>query len=286
MMSCGNLPKRAVWRSAALALISLAVAVLGIPKATRSQGRGAAGQGAPPKTAKENALIDLTGYWAAIVNEDWRWRMLTPPKGDYSSVPLNAEGRKVTNAWDPAKDEAQGYQCKAYGAANIMRIPEELHITWSNDNTLRMDTDAGMQTRLFHFDGSKSQGGQPTWQGDSVAVWEKQTQNAAYTVFGGPVPGKGGTLYVATKHMRSGYLRKNGVPYSENATLTEYYDRFDRNGQAYLIVTSIVDDPQYLNDKFITSGQFRRDPDASRWNPTPCRPLWPRPPSAPVPNQE
>ena len=63
------------------------------------------------------APIDMTGYWVSIVTEDWRFRMVTPAKGDYASVPVNAEARKVADAWDPAKDEAEGNQCKAYGAA-------------------------------------------------------------------------------------------------------------------------------------------------------------------------
>jgi hypothetical protein len=229
--------------------------------------------GAAAASAKAGAVIDLTGYWVSIVNEDWRWRMMTPAKGDYASVPLNKEGHRVADTWDPAKDEREGNQCRAYGAGNIMRIPERLHITWANDNTLEMDTDAGMQTRLFHFDGSKWKGGTPQWQGDSVANWKKQIQNGR---FGNAAAGQGGALHVVTTHMRPGYLRKNGVPYSGNAVLTEFYNRFDKDGVAYLIVTSVVDDPEYLNDRFITSGQFKREPDASKWNPTPCRPLWPR----------
>ncbi len=229
------------------------------------------------KTAKESALIEITGYWVAIVNEDWRYRMITPGKGDYAGVPLNLEGLRVSDTWDAAKDEREGNQCRAYGAGNIMRIPERLHITWANDETLQMDIDAGMQTRQFHFDGSKWKGGAPQWQGDSVADWEKQVQSGGMRgTYGGPVPGKGGSLHVVTTHMRPGYLRKNGVPYSANAILTEYYDRFERNGVTYLIVTSVVDDPEYLTDHFITSGQFKLEPDASKWNPTPCRPTWPR----------
>ena len=224
--------------------------------------------GAP--TAKAGALLDLTGYWVSLVDADWRWRMMTPAKGDYASIPLNTEGRQIANSWDPAKDEREGNQCRAYGAGNIMRIPERLHVYWSNDNTLRMDTDAGMQTRLFHFDVSQGQGGVPQWQGDSVATWEKIGSAGA------PVPGRGGALHVVTTHMRPGYLRKNGVPYSGNAVLTEYYNRFDRNGVSYLIVTSILDDPTYLNLPFNTSEEFKREPDASKWNPAPCRPLWPR----------
>jgi hypothetical protein len=262
-------------RHVAAAAVLFVLAMSGVRSGVAAQAPPPPGKS--PLTAKAQSLIDMTGYWVSIVNEDWRWRMMTPAKGDYASVPLNAEGKRVADTWDPAKDEREGNQCRAYGAGNILRIPERLHITWENDNTMRMDTDAGMQTRLFHFDGSKWTGGAPQLQGDSVAAWEKQVQSGgAAGRFGGAEPGKGGTLHVVTTHMKPGYLRKNGVPYSGNAVLTEYFDRFDRNGVAYLIVTSVVDDPQYLSDRFIISGQFKREPDAARWNPTPCRPLWPR----------
>ena len=115
---------------------------------TYAQPRPAA---APPKSAKDAAPVDLTGYWVSIVTEDWRWRMVTPVRGDFASIPLNAEARKVGEAWDPTKDEASGQQCKSYGAPAIMRIPGRIHITWQDDNTLKIDTDAGTQTRVFHF---------------------------------------------------------------------------------------------------------------------------------------
>ena len=143
-------------------------------------------------TGKDSSVIDLTGYWASIVDEDWRWRMVTPAKGDYASIPLNAEGKKAADGWDLAKDEADGNQCRAYGAAGIMRQPTRLHISWQDDNTLRIDTDAGMQTRLLHFDGPKWAGGETTWQGDSVAAWEKQSVGNGFGPrSGGPMPGKG-----------------------------------------------------------------------------------------------
>jgi hypothetical protein len=231
---------------------------------------------AAPASAKANAVIDVTGYWVSIVDEDWVWRMMTPAKGDYTSAPLNAQGRRVTDAWDPAKDEAEGHQCKAYGAAGIMRMPERLHIFWVDDNTLEMDIDAGMQKRLFHFDGPKWQGGVPQLQGDSVATWEKQLQRRAGTPFDGPLPGKGGNLHVVTAHMEPGYLEKNGVPYSGNAVLNEHFTVIDLHGTAtYLILTSLVEDPTYLREPFLLSSQFRREPDGYKWDPSPCRPLWP-----------
>src|SRR3972149_2573263 len=90
---------------------------------------------APAPTAQASAPIDLTGYWVSIVSEDWRWRMVTPPKGEYSSVPITEEAKKLADAWDPARDAANGEQCKAYGAAGLMRQPTRLHITWQDGNT-------------------------------------------------------------------------------------------------------------------------------------------------------
>jgi len=198
--------------------------------------------------------------------------MVTPPKGDYASVPLNPEGRRVADTWNAVKDQADGNSCKAYGAAGLMRLPTRLHITWADEKTMQVEADAGEQKRLFHFDGSKWQGGEPQWQGDSVASWEKQPQSRGFAPpFGGPQPGKGGALKVVTTHMRPGYLRKNGVPYSGNARLTEYFDRIEFDGIPYLILTSVVDDPQYLDETFITSEQFKFEPDGSSWKPKPCQ---------------
>lgn len=221
-------------------------------------------QPAPQATrpAKAGAPIDLTGYWVAIVTEDWRYRMVTPQKGDYASVPITPEAKSVADAWDPAKDEAAGEQCRSYGAPAIMRVPGRLHILWEDNNTLRIDTDAGTQTRLFHFD-SKTAPAAPQWQGFSTAKWDIPG--------GARGPNRGGSLKVVTTHIRPGYLRKNGVPYSADAMLTEYYSRTaEPNGDSWLIVTTIVEDPKYLTQPFITSTHFRRQPDAAGWNPQPC----------------
>jgi hypothetical protein len=233
-----------------------------------------AGQrGAPPATAKAAAPADLTGQWVSLVTEDWRFRMITPEAGDYASVPVNPVGRKVADNWDPASDEAAGEQCKAYGAAAIMRVPGRIRISWVDDDTLKIETDAGRQTRMFYFKEPKSKGGD--WQGVSEASW--MTAGAR-----GPVPGGGaggafavprpvGTLKVVTTKMKSGYLRKNGIPYSDKAVVTEYIDRTDEpNGDTYLVVTTVVEDPMYLNQPFITSSHFKKQNDQSGWNPTAC----------------
>jgi hypothetical protein len=234
-----------------------------------AQGRG--GPPAPPSPPRTAALVDLTGYWVSLVTEDWRYRMVTPPKGDYTSVPLNPAGRRLASAWDPAKDTAAGEQCKAYGAAGIMRIPGRLHITWQNDNTLKVETDAGTQTRIFHF--GAAQGGGGDWQGVSTATWDRPGNNSMGFSLGlGSTAGQaGGSLKVVTTRMKPGYLRKNGVPYSADATLTEYFDRFDvPGGDSLLVVTSETTDAAYLAQPFWTSTHFKKLADASGWNPTPC----------------
>ena len=225
------------------------------------------GGGGPAATPKAAAPIDLTGYWVSIVTEDWRYRMVTPAKGDYPSIPLNAEGKRVADAWDPAKDESAGAQCKSYGAAYVMRQPGRVHITWDNDATLRIDTDAGVQTRLLHFGAPPvASPGEPALQGVSIAQWELPGPGGRRAV-----PVSGGDLKVVTTRMRPGYLQKNGVPYSGNAVLTEYFHRtLEPNGDSYLVVTTIVEDPQYLTGPFLRSTHFKKQADAAGWDPTPC----------------
>ncbi|HTV50227.1 MAG TPA: hypothetical protein VME21_03505 [Steroidobacteraceae bacterium] len=236
------------------------------------------GAGAPPPPANPRAAapLDLSGYWVSIVTEDWRYRMLTPAKGDFPGVPLNAAGRALANAWDPVADEARGEQCKSYGAPAIMRVPTRLHIVWVDDRTLRIDTDAGEQTRLLHFYGTMPGTEPPSWQGYSVASWEGMRVGPPVTTVNTNInaarrPSAEGYLKVITGALRAGYLRKNGVPYSAAARVEEYFDSFkEPNGDTWLIVTSVVTDPQYLDGSFITSSQFKKEPDAARWHPAPC----------------
>jgi hypothetical protein len=215
--------------------------------------------------------VDLTGYWVAMVTEDWRWRMMTPAKGDFASIPLTAEARRVGEAWDPAKETAED-RCKAYGAGGIMRVPTRLHITWENPNTLKLETDAGMQTRLLNFAGGGAQvstatAAGRTLQGNSVATWEYAGGRGPRA--GGPVPK--GQLKVVTTGMKAGYLRRNGVPYSENAVVTEYFNRLDQpDGSAFMVVTVTIDDPVYLNARWTVSNNFKLEADGSKWKPTPC----------------
>src|ERR1700680_1171650 len=154
----------------------LFAAVLTLMSAAKLGAQGGnAGRATAPSSdasARSPTLKDFTGYWVSVVTEDWRWRMVVPDKGDYVTIPLNADGRKVADAWDPAKDQAAGNQCRAYGAAAIMDVPGRLHIYWQDDSTLRIDTDLGTQTRLWHFGGSSSQREGQHRKGNSLASWE------------------------------------------------------------------------------------------------------------------
>jgi hypothetical protein len=184
---------------------ALALLVLVSPGLMRAQERGR-GPAGPPPTPKAAAAVDLTGYWVSIITEDWRWRMVTPKKGDYASVPLNDAGRKLADTWDAAKDEAAGAQCKAYGAAGLMRLPGRVHIYWESDTSLRVETDAGTQTRTFHFGAPTGTTAGPSWQGISIADWE--TMPSGRSILGAPDGGvPSGALKVVTTHLRPGYLR-------------------------------------------------------------------------------
>lgn len=259
-------PSRTVWVAT-----TVLAAVVTAGGAVGAQGRGGRQGGATgdATTAQATAPIDLTGYWVAVISEDWRWRMITPARGDYASIPLTPEGKRVADAWDPAKDEAAGEQCRSYGAPGLMRGPIRLRISWADPNTLEVETDYGMQTRLFHFGNWKFPGGPPTWQGDSVARWEVPQGRGAST------PARTGSLTSVTTRLRPGYLRKNGVPYSANAQLTEFWDlAVEPNDGRWFVITSIVYDPQYLLLPFTTALHFKKEADGAKWDPTPCSARW------------
>jgi len=246
------------WPAAAALTAMLLVALAG-KTAVRAQQPG----GGAASAARDRAPIDLTGYWVSYVTENWRYRMVTPAKGEYRRIPSSRAALPLINAWDPAADERAGNQCRSYGAGGIMNVPGRLHITWQDADTLRLETDAGAQTRLFRFTPRTtiSSPGPRTWQGESAAAWE-------------PAIG-GGSLRVITSNLRAGYLRKNGVPYGEHATVTEHFDVAPLAGDGrLLLVTTIVEDPEYLTGPYVFSPHFKKEPDGSKWDPTPCSATW------------
>ena len=265
------------------AFVSFVFLVLFVVQALVVNDQPMAAQAGAQRTPKAAAVFDPSGYWVPLITEDWRWRMVTPPKGDYASLPLNNEGRRVADSWDLAKDDAAGNQCKAFGVGGISRQPGRLRVSWQDDNTLKFEYDAGTQTRLLRFGAPPAAPGERSWQGLSVAEWDtppagRGAAGNAVGAGGAAAPATGarprGALKVTTTNVREGYLRKNGVPYSENAVITEYVDRLgpEPDGSVLLLVQTRVDDPKYLQQTFITSTHYRLEADgAAKWNATPCR---------------
>lgn len=254
------------------------------PQGGRGDGRGAAAPAVPTPQQLAPQNLSLTGYWVSIVNEDWRWRMVTPPAGDFVSLPLNPEGIRVGRQWTPVQDGS----CLAYGMAGLMRMPLRIHVTWQDAQTLKIETDAGQQTRLLHFDASKA----PTTaslQGRSVAQWENTSgRGRGGPGGGGPGGGRGGppppptappfgTLKVTTDLLTPAWLRRNGAPYSDAAVVEEYFDNIDStNKDKWLIVTTTVKDSKYLTGDYITSSHFKREapaegPRPKNWLSAPCK---------------
>ena len=268
------MPQTPVFRQLVFTVLAATLAATGL----YAQGRG--GQApSQPTTPQAAAPIDLTGYWVSQIVDEWRFRVV-PQKGDIPYLPLNADARRIANAWDPDKDIAEGNACKAYGAVGVMQRPGRLHITWQDNKTLKIDADAGTQTRLLHFGPVPAQKGPPSLQGYSAAQWLVNGRVLLDTGGTGFVPGLGpgrtagaGTLRVTTDNLLPGYIRKNGVPHSDHAVLNEYFNVVTGpQGQSYFVVTAMVDDPMYLNGPFIRTYNFKKQQDASGWDPTPCLP--------------
>ena len=291
----------------ALLGITAATLWLAVPSPVQAQG----GRGVSAPAAKASAPIDLTGYWAAVISEDWRLRMLGAPKGDFGigppgaisrpgqtpyglgpnpaeagSIPYKVKGAQAAMQWDPAKDEAEGNQCKAFGAPGVMRQPTNLHITWQDDNTLKIEADYGIQTRLLHFI-PPPQGGQMNYQNGvytapeapkfdpppgAVASWQGYSA-AMWTTMGGDRDGydRSGSLKVVTSRLKPGYYWRNGMPYTENAVLTEHYRILELPDRStWIILVQIVEDPDYLTQPFVVNYHFKKLPDGAEWRPTPC----------------
>jgi hypothetical protein len=244
------------------------------------RGRGRGGPAVPQGPARQTAPVDLTGDWVSVVTEDWQWRMMTPKKGDYASVPLTPAGRQAADTWTEAMDG----QCQAYGVGGIMRMPLRLRIGWQDENTLKIETDAGQQTRLLRFAAPgapaattpvSSTSGVRTLQGVSAAEWQRA--GGGFDAFmergSNAAPGqRWGSLKVTTTNHSGGWLRRNGVPYSPNAVITEHFTRFNAPGAGdWFVVTTVVEDPQYLAQPFITSSNFKKEADGSKWAPSACK---------------
>jgi hypothetical protein len=220
-------------------------------------------------SAQAEAPMDMTGYWVSIVgSNDWLFRMVIPQRGQYAGIPINGRARAFADAWNAATDAAANKQCEAYGAGAIMQIPERLHVTWQDANTLEIQTDAGMQSRLLRFRPTEAQRmAPPSWQGNAVAQWALYRGGAG----GDPGAARYGWLQVMTTHLLPGLLRKNGVPYSGASVLQESWQSIAvPDGERLLTLTTTLTDPVYLAEPYIINSVFQKQPDGSGWMPSPC----------------
>jgi hypothetical protein len=288
---------------AVLVAATLAAAAGAHPAAQQAQ--GAPPPAVVPPPARVAAPIDMTGTWASVITEDWQWRFVTPIVGDYTGIPLNADGDRVARQWNPDADVKAGQQCKGFGAAAINRLPTRLQITWVDDNTMKLDFDLGTQSRLVHFDKSKAPGAR-SLQGHAIGEWidlpapgrggpvgqPPGGARAGAPPAAGPAPAgargggggraagpagpRAGGLKIVTTNLLPQYLRQNGVPVSEKAVVTEYLDVVPApDGAQWLVLKTQVDDPTYLSGWYQVSSNFKKEANASKWNPTPCE-LLPR----------
>jgi hypothetical protein len=241
--------------------------------------------GPPPpivqQPARLAAPIDFTGTWVSVVTEDWQWRFVTPIVGDYTGVPMNSVADKLARAWDPEADAKAGQQCKGFGAAAINRLPTRMQISWVNDDTMKLDWDLGTQSRVVHFD-KTTPPGPPSLQGHAIGEWiDLPAPGRGGRGGAAPAPpagGRGGApaaraggLKITTTNLTPQYLRQNGVPVSEKAVVTEYFDIVPGpDGNQWLVVKTSVDDPTYLSQWYQVSSQFKKEATASKWSPTPC----------------
>lgn len=228
---------------------------------------------ARPMAAERAAPIDLKGYWVSLITQNWRYRMLVPGPGEYADIPINEKAKQVADAWKAGPDEAAGKQCEAYGGAVLMRNPERLHISWLDPETLRVDTDAGMQTRLLHFKpAAPGTTMAASLQGYSLAKWVMPGGGGFLAAAAPAANGRHyGSLQVDTNHLQPGLLRKNGVPYGADTTMTEWWDlRSEPQGDQWLSISTTVTDPEYLQGPYIYVSVFQKEPDGSKWDPEPC----------------
>jgi hypothetical protein len=203
-------------------------------------------------------------------------RMVVPGPGEYIGIPINLKAKQYADAWRAGPDEAAGKQCEAYGGGTILLVPEQLHISWQDDNALRVQSDAGMQDWVLHFQPGAEDVSSiaASRQGYAAAKWDlsrvlppgqfgvgEQSQ---------PAP-RYGSLDVEVSHLLPGLLRKNGVPYSGETTVSEFWEQHPGPaGAQYLIISMVLSDPVYLTSPYYTAASFEKQADGSGWDPTPC----------------
>lgn len=192
------------------------------------------------------AQRDLAGTWAQRFHEDLPERGAGPEIGDYTGLPINDAARLRADSWDAGKWTVPERQCEPHPADYGPRGPANLRIV-STVDPISQDVIAwnvtvmwSLQQRTIYMDGRPhpSANAQHSWQGFSTGEWE------------------GDMLKVTTTHLKEGWVRRNGLPRSDKATLTEYFIRNDN----YLTLVTAVDDPVYLTEPLVRTSDWVLDP--------------------------
>ena len=190
------------------------------------------------------AQVDFTGEWAPRFYEDQPERVAGPELGDYLGLPITDAARMRADTWNAAIQTLPEWQCRPHSADYIWRGPSNLHIWKEVDPVTREITAFHAEwlrsvDNVYYLDGRPhpSPNAAHTWAGFATAKWE------------------GNMLTVTVTHLKEGYVRRNGVPRSDLATVTEHWIRHGN----WLTVVTIVNDPVYLSEPFIRSTDYELD---------------------------
>jgi len=203
--------------------------------------------------------LDLSGNWAPLLHEDFPERIPGPELVNFAGLPINAAAREFALSWDASRLTVPEHQCQVHVASYIYRGPLQLRIWEERDPqsqrliAIRQYIQNYEQNRTIWMDGRPHppQGAAHTWMGFSTGKWE------------------GNILTVYTTHMKEGWVRRNGLPVSDQATLIEH---FIRHGSIFTHV-SIVTDPNYLTEPLIKTQDFNQViPEGQNWV-YPCSPV-------------
>jgi glyoxylase-like metal-dependent hydrolase (beta-lactamase superfamily II) len=190
---------------------------------------------------------DIAGEWNALYHEDQPHRIPGPELGDYTGLPINDAGRLKADSWDASILTLREHQAKPHPSTYSLRGPANIRIRRELDPVTQQTVGYelfgtfGQATRMLWLDGRPHPPGHAahTWAGFSTARWD------------------GIALVVFTTHLKAGWLQRNGVAHSDQATMTE---RFIRHGNHLLVVT-IVEDPIYLEEPFVRTTNWILNPD-------------------------
>ncbi len=205
------------------------------------------------------AQVDLSGEWASRYTWDYLERLPGPELGDYLGLPINNAARLKANSWEASTQTIPERQCIPHGADYLfsragfpMRIWTEEDPTTQKVIAIRIRSYAWSVERTIWMDGRPhpSKYARHTWQGFSTGQWNANV------------------LTVTTTHLKWNYIRRNGVPRSDEATVTEH---FARHGD-YLTLLTYIDDPVYLTEPLLRTSGYVLDPQ-QQLEPFPCEPV-------------